>query len=431
MREKRVVKTVEPFLLTIPLLIGLVLSIPGLFWKSYNPSAGFLVSWCTWVENEIRNDSKPLVNINTFITFGIATLLFVIIMSFAAIIARSIHTERYIRRSTRQSIHSRHTEIQNLALKRLTESNKNTRVIIIQSLLYLSAFLMTLTMPLIHVSVNQPLWASRAQLILLPLQGFFNMLIFIGHKIYNYRRIHPDVSRRDVLLKLFTGKADDHVLFSRISQICIAADGGKMEVEITDERDDVDHVDIEVTSQSHRGMNVKGSPTSGRNVNCDSKKEVEGENDEENISVDSRDLSGFSSQGLSGLSSTGYQSKNSNVQQIVNNEDGSRLSCISFDTKIDIKKEKSFAHVVGAGLQKKDKKQDSIDNHDVVDDNHENWQAQSANNHEDNFSRFSVSTISMNQVKSHDSSFERCFSNSHVISNKRWWKAHKFDKGDI
>ena len=75
------------------------------------------------------------------------------------------------------------------------------------------------------------------QIVLMPLQGLFNALTFMYHKIYNYRRIHPDVSRFHVLMLVFYGKADDEVLFSRISMISIDGDNS-IDINIHNERNE-------------------------------------------------------------------------------------------------------------------------------------------------------------------------------------------------
>merc|ERR1712113_772204 len=52
---------------------------------------------------------------------------------------------------------------------------------------------------------------------MVPLQGFFNFLIFVSHKIYNYRRVHGDVTRCSVMKLLFQGDAEEPILFSNMS----------------------------------------------------------------------------------------------------------------------------------------------------------------------------------------------------------------------
>ncbi len=52
--------------------------------------------------------------------------------------------------------------------------------------------------------------------ILATSQGIFNALIFVSHKVYNYRRVHQDTSIRKVLALLFLGSgADDDLFISR------------------------------------------------------------------------------------------------------------------------------------------------------------------------------------------------------------------------
>jgi hypothetical protein len=134
-------------------------------------------------------------------------------------------------------------QAQRIAIK----SMQNTRVIVIQALAYFLSFLIALSMPTLKSlpgslvgnmkNAENELIILRLQIVLLPLQGLFNALIFIYHKIYNYRRIHPDVSRFHVLMLVFYGKADDHVLFSRISIVSINGDNS-IDINVHNERNE-------------------------------------------------------------------------------------------------------------------------------------------------------------------------------------------------
>ena len=67
--------------------------------------------------------------------------------------------------------------------------------------------------------IDEPQWVIYLSFVLIPLQGFFNAMIFISHKVYNYRRVHKDVSRCGVIKLLFQGNTQEFFLFSRISLV--------------------------------------------------------------------------------------------------------------------------------------------------------------------------------------------------------------------
>ncbi len=127
-------------------------------------------------------------------------------------------------------------------------AHENSKAITIQAFGYLSALLCTLSMPLLRIVIGDEsiYWTHRGQIVLVPLEGMFNFVIFTCHKIYNYRRVHPDARRLDVLKKLlYAGpdKIDDEVLFSRISMISIANvdddDNNRIErIHVTNERNE-------------------------------------------------------------------------------------------------------------------------------------------------------------------------------------------------
>ncbi len=96
----------------------------------------------------------------------------------------------------------------------------------------------------------EPIWVIRLSYILIPSQGSFNLMIYIGHRIYNYRRIHPDVSKCAVFCQLFKGKANDDIFFTRISLIEIDKDEEKMEVRVENEINDVEQISIQLKERS-------------------------------------------------------------------------------------------------------------------------------------------------------------------------------------
>jgi hypothetical protein len=168
-------------------------------------------------------------------------------------------TERALKRAIqlrdnnnlRSNYYQQHPQLQrvgelrsNQAQQNAIRSMQNTRVVVIQAAAYFLSFLITLSMPILRnfpianfKTNDNEILILRLQIVLMPLQGLFNALIFISHKIYNYRRIHPDVSRCHVLMLVFFGKADDEVLFSRISMISVN-DDNSIDINIENERNE-------------------------------------------------------------------------------------------------------------------------------------------------------------------------------------------------
>jgi len=88
------------------------------------------------------------------------------------------------------------------------ESQHNmTKAITTQALMYLGAFLFTWIFTVLSFcgeDLEQNSWIQGFKLVFQPLQGFFNMLIFIYYKGYNIRRADEDVSVCEALMTIFT-----------------------------------------------------------------------------------------------------------------------------------------------------------------------------------------------------------------------------------
>ena len=288
-KEEKIVKYAEPFLHAVPLILALVLSIGPLVTGNIRAN-GWAAPWCT-VLDDFDNFSYYEVLI-----IVIAFLLIFVFLCFVSIIWTVARIELVLQRALRQrdlrfqtDYYERHPQMQRVgnlrsasAQQNSIKSMQNTRVIFIQALAYFLSFLITLSMPVAReifpVVTPEDFEVDvllKMELILMPLQGFFNALIFICHKIYNYRRIHPEVSRWRTLRLVFSGKADDHVLFSRISMVSV--NGESIDINIHNERNEDNHV--------HIPMNVQEEDLDGYD------KEAFLDEDEESL----RDLSGFSS----------------------------------------------------------------------------------------------------------------------------------------
>jgi hypothetical protein len=112
-------------------------------------------------------------------------------------------------------------------MTKVLEKHRNSKAVLVQACSYITAFLLGVTPPLL-LSVGAVDTSGKTQvttvdqfekitLIFLPLQGFFNFIIFVSFKVYNYRRVHPDVSIGRVIKLLFCTFSHEPLFISRIS----------------------------------------------------------------------------------------------------------------------------------------------------------------------------------------------------------------------
>lgn len=271
MKEYKIKKYVEPFLHLTPVALGLGLGFEDLSKGLYRPSDW--VAWCT----AVSTDSSVVV------LALIATLLVIIFTSFALIIWRVIKTENQLPRIVRESRFSR-------AAQRVQKSHQNSKIIFLQALGYILALFSSLILPFISsfsLVNNDPTRQLCGTYILVPLQGFFNALIFVGHKIYNYRRVHTNLSMWKTFHLLLAGKANDHVLFSRISNIEMdAINSNIIDVRIENEEHQNEHVCVDIMQIQSQEIQLQETQSHG------SRMDLSGNIDMNEIFED--DLSGFS-----------------------------------------------------------------------------------------------------------------------------------------
>eukprot|EP00554_Chaetoceros_debilis_P005965 CAMPEP_0194079072 /NCGR_PEP_ID=MMETSP0149-20130528/5304_1 /TAXON_ID=122233 /ORGANISM="Chaetoceros debilis, Strain MM31A-1" /LENGTH=528 /DNA_ID=CAMNT_0038760441 /DNA_START=77 /DNA_END=1663 /DNA_ORIENTATION=+ len=101
------------------------------------------------------------------------------------------------------------------------------KVVVMQAIAYLIAFALTIiwTVFLSKGSNDEEeivvvkMWAFKTSLFLFPLHGFFNLVIFLCHKVYNYRRMNANESICNVLKLLFSTPLQEPCFITRISVV--------------------------------------------------------------------------------------------------------------------------------------------------------------------------------------------------------------------
>lgn len=264
MKERNIVKFVEPVLHLFPIILGCAIAISHLIPFDITNSNLASMPWCVLRSGRKKKNTSNLTGVPSSVKkldsvlFLIGSILGLIVISFALIIWKVIQTQRFLKNAN-----SMNTRVPGNGNKRILQrrgqllntfkaANDNTKVIVVQAAMYVCAFLVTLLPLFLRNAIRQsPLWIAKLIPILMPLQGFFNLIIYIGHRIYNYRRIHPDVRRKEVMRMLFLGKANDSVLLSRISIISINSNREVTKIQVEDESHNVDYIDIEFTDNDN------------------------------------------------------------------------------------------------------------------------------------------------------------------------------------
>jgi len=178
MKEARIRKIIEPILHGFPLFIGLAPAIPSFMYGFYNSNVHD--SWCTvypWDQS-----AREVLVLNTLVCIGVNFVI--VLISLTLIIWRVCQNGRQLAQADSRG------DIQ--IDERLKATHRNTRLIIVQSLAYAGALLLSLIFPFARnmltyvpgIGDSNPIfiWLSKLMLIFMPLQGFFNFNIFLWHK---------------------------------------------------------------------------------------------------------------------------------------------------------------------------------------------------------------------------------------------------------
>jgi len=238
MKENTIRKYVEPFLHLSALAFGLANSVLPLVRKTFN--AGPNVAWCTIRISQCRESRQysTLIIIPQIIFF-----FSLILTSFGLIMWRTCKIDGVLasvpRTQSSQQRNNNDSDDENKIsqLEDAVSKHQTIKVVTKQALAYVITFLLCLTFPLIrNISDDEDLsiFAAYMQLGLLPLQGFFNFLIFVSHKVYNYKRVYGEDSYCAILRKYFC-ESDmvEPILFSSLS--VVHNDTDKLTVNFNDE----------------------------------------------------------------------------------------------------------------------------------------------------------------------------------------------------
>jgi len=107
-------------------------------------------------------------------------------------------------------------------IKSVETRHQFAKAIYIQALAYVFACLIcqgSVLMATVRMRVGFNDWLKIYHLVFFPLQGFFNLLIFLGHKVYNIRRIDSDISIVKAIGRVFQDRTEPLFIFTQISLV--------------------------------------------------------------------------------------------------------------------------------------------------------------------------------------------------------------------
>lgn len=242
MREKIIKKKIEPILLSFPIIVGLGCAIPPLFFEQYNPAISN-TAWCSIQSYpaECRYSKIDCVRgadiedmLKIIFTVMVIADFFIIFISLVLVLWKSVQADKLYSRLP--TLYARLPRQHRREIRTVITNHHTSKAVLIQALCYIAAFLLGLLAPVLRITgavnahgateeeFNSLVKYDKFQLVFLPLQGFFNFLIFISHKVYNYRRINRDVSIFSVLRLLFCSSAHEPCFISRIAIVGAHAD---------------------------------------------------------------------------------------------------------------------------------------------------------------------------------------------------------------
>ena len=260
LKEKTIHRYFEPILIALPLCVGVGCTIATAVLDQFNPSP--FEPWCfvapfacgmelkkemcdilpngSCLETEkkcYRGDLDHMQKILATVKAIIAISCFAILLSLVACTLRVFWTNQRMIEASKIA-RSIHRNVQDFAKAR--HSHDTTKLILAQAFAYMCVFGLLVTFPFMREkSMKSGIPSSQALdisfLIVFPSQGFFNCIIFMSHKVYNFRRSNSDVSVMDALKKIVNGDSIEPFVMERISIIDVNYKLKEVNVEIEDE----------------------------------------------------------------------------------------------------------------------------------------------------------------------------------------------------
>lgn len=237
MRSITITKWVEPALHLIPIIIGLVTVLWGLFTQSFNPHP--TMPWCAfirypaacpdhcWAPDDegcqcIRSNPEQDFLFNK--RFIPAMLFLFSGIDFFCLFSISI---RFLRNHLElKSCHTKLTETgpESDELHQLRFRESSTKAALFQAFLYVLVLIaLFVTSVLCQSNGSGPTYdiINGFRIYIVTLQGFFYYAIFLYIKVHNLRTIEPHLSILDSIKRVHAASSDDRVILVGLSNVSV------------------------------------------------------------------------------------------------------------------------------------------------------------------------------------------------------------------
>jgi len=251
MTEARIRKRVEPFLHVFAVLCALPNTIIAYFFKFFNPSPWD--AWCTvtgipWhcphrQENAFdecyfhsaKTNSIPFYFVMVGFFIGFTCLFGSMILIILSVYKQEKMIKSYIEKAyDRKRANNSGISDESSREKRLESSRSRhhfTKVVSYQALAYIVVFVLCQTNVFISLfsrtskELRSGELAQIYHLVTRPLQGFFNLLVFMGHKIYNLKQADRELTVQQAFFRVLTVREEPNFIFSQISMVAGGIEG--------------------------------------------------------------------------------------------------------------------------------------------------------------------------------------------------------------
>ena len=291
--EARIREKIEPYLYLGSVMISLPIGVILLFTETYNPSpweawcTSTAIPWqCSFQEDRdecfFNAEKTAIARICGFLTLaGFFFGFFCLIGSMVLITISIYRQERLLKmyadkvykhrngRSASSGPSENSSEDRNLASSR--SRHHFTKITLYQALAYLSVFLLCqsnvfISMLRSQISSYEDLrfnrWEQIYHLVTRPLQGFFNLLVFVSHKVYNMLKARRDLTILQAARRVLVVREEPAFFISQISLVV-------REQNNEDNADDIDEIYFDGNDEYEVEERVEGSvmyPIPGQNA---------------------------------------------------------------------------------------------------------------------------------------------------------------------
>ena len=164
----------------------------------------------------IRGSFEGTLSMNRLMSIFLGSIFFILITSMILVVFTVFRTERQamiFRREVENSFDAQCDAQQNTRMY-----YKRTRAVMLQALMYMAAFALTWTWPVLSMAVD--IKVDTPKLIFQPLFGFLNCFIFFWFKVYIFRQSDEDITVLEALSSMiFSPSKVPELILSRMDML--------------------------------------------------------------------------------------------------------------------------------------------------------------------------------------------------------------------